>query len=307
METLTASSVSRRPPVLQFFRNLFGGSRRVTQEGQTPKAKVPKEKDDQLLERSGQAESEAMLLGKKLITTKISPSEVHEGMMEQHSKGPSLLKETAFENTTPAYENKLSELLNSTELEVGDADGFAGSMIHQLVQHPCEKVLVAGAEKEESSDSETLAEDGTSQLLCADDGVSMAAGTIAGVKDSSAEEEREYLLKDVRAEPAKTELYPWNRLINMYKQRRRLSSSKRSHVQRVPAQPLIEEEATLDLVVYGIAEPKAHVTLSNSAKIPSVCGFRENEAREMVDDCEIAHRDFGSNDPGSLEHHKNVY
>ncbi|KAJ7332946.1 hypothetical protein JRQ81_015126 [Phrynocephalus forsythii] len=295
MDDLSASSVFPRPPVLQFFRNLFGGHRHVTQEGKTSKTKDPKGKDDiggQLVEGSGQADSEAMLLGKNLSTTKFSPGGIHEGMMENYTKGTTLLKE--MENTTPFYENKLSDLLNSTGMEMGDASGFAGCIICRPAPRPCEKFPVSGQENEDFGDNEALAEDGASQLPCADDGVSMATGTIGDVKYSGAEEEREHLLKeDAEPETTKTESHPWNRLINMYKQRRRLLASKGSHVKDVPSQPLIEEEAMLDLVVYGIAAPKAHVTLSNSAKSASACGLPEDEARYVADDDEIARRDFG--------------
>ncbi|XP_042321129.1 uncharacterized protein LOC121929547 isoform X2 [Sceloporus undulatus] len=149
--------------------------------------------------------------------------------------------------------------------------------------------------------------DEVSQVLHAADGISMAVGSIADVKDCSAEEEKEHLLKeDVQTEAPKTELSPWNRLINMYKQRRRLPAPK-SHHQDISAQPLIEGETTLDLMVFGIAASKDHVPLTKPCGAGSAYGVPENEAGEIAGDCEITQRNLGLNDAESLEHPKNVY
>nr|XP_016848791.1 PREDICTED: uncharacterized protein LOC100554036 [Anolis carolinensis] len=145
------------------------------------------------------------------------------------------------------------------------------------------------------------------QDLQEDEGVSMVVDSMADVKDCSVEEEKEHLLKeDEQTEPPKAEVSPWNRLINMYKQRRRLPASKVTH-QVIPPQPLIEDEATLDLMIYGMAAPKAHVTLSNSSGADCAYGLPETEARENAGDCEVTEKNAGSNDEASLEHPKNVY
>ncbi|XP_061486602.1 uncharacterized protein LOC133386848 [Rhineura floridana] len=307
MDTLTATSVSSRPWVLQFLRNLFGSNRHVMQEDQRPneeandKVNVKSELLDSPLPDNG---LETTLLGKEPdTTTTTSSSEICEGLMGGCPEELSLLKEISLGDTTPINENKQSILFNSTGTEMGDSDGFADSVISNLAQGPCENVPVIGEKKEKSGDRGTLGKDGFPQVLCADDGIAMAAGSMTDVKGCSAEEEREHLLKeDVREEPAKAELSPWNRLLNMYKQRRRLPASKVLH-EDIPVQPVIEDEATLDLMIYGTATPKPHVILSNSL----VCGLSEYEDGAVAGDCEMTLRGPGRNDVDSLEHPKNVY
>ncbi|XP_042321128.1 uncharacterized protein LOC121929547 isoform X1 [Sceloporus undulatus] len=311
MDTLTASSVPSRPWVLQFFRNLFGGSRQVVQEGQRPKeeAQEKEELGSQFLDCPlGLSDTEAMLpTDQELGATETSPIEIQEGERESHTEELSLLKGRSFRKATPRNKKKLFGLLNSGEMEMGGSHGFTGTMIGQLVEHPCETVPAAGEKNNEPGDRETLGKDEVSQVLHAADGISMAVGSIADVKDCSAEEEKEHLLKeDVQTEAPKTELSPWNRLINMYKQRRRLPAPK-SHHQDISAQPLIEGETTLDLMVFGIAASKDHVPLTKPCGAGSAYGVPENEAGEIAGDCEITQRNLGLNDAESLEHPKNVY
>ncbi|XP_053098447.1 uncharacterized protein LOC128321925 isoform X2 [Hemicordylus capensis] len=299
MDTLTASSVSSRPWVLQFFRNLFG-SRHVTQEGEGPKANAKESKDD----KSELLDTEATLPGKG-PENNTSPNEIHEGVMDSCAKELSEMKHISLGDTIPTDEKKLS-LCNPTGLEMGDSEGFADSMTSNLAQDQCEKALVSGEKKRESSgDRGTVGKDEIASVLCVDnEEVSMATG---GIEDCSAEDEREHLLKeDVGAEPPKAELSPWNRLVNMYKQRRRLHSSKVPHLQDIPAQPETEDEATLDLMIYGFATPKFHVDLSDSPGTTCVCGLPENEAMELVDHCEAAQGDSRPNDDRNLEHPKNL-
>ncbi|XP_044287851.1 uncharacterized protein LOC123024324 [Varanus komodoensis] len=308
MDPLATSSVSSRLWVLQFFRNLFGSRQQVTQEGQSPQADA-EEKDDVRSELLGcpLPDSDMMLLGKEMSTANTSSHDIFEGVTESHSEELSLLKEMRLEDTTiPGDEKKLSALLKSTGMGMGDSDGSADSIISNSEQHPREKNHATGKKNKESGDR---GKDGISQVLSTDDEVSMTTGPMAEIKDTSTEEEKEHLLKeDVRLEPPKAELSPWNRLISMYKQRRRLPASKVSHLQDIPAQPVIEDEATLDLMIYGIAAPKAHITLSNSPGTVSACDrLPDNKVREVDGDCETEHRDSGPNDDESLEHPENAY
>ncbi|XP_033008494.1 uncharacterized protein LOC117048589 [Lacerta agilis] len=305
MDTLTASSVSNRPWVLQFFRNLFGSSRHVTQEGQRTKAKDEDNAKSELLESPLPDKGlEATLPGKEPDATNTSPNEICGGLMGSCPEELSLLKEISLGDTTPTKENKLPTSFHSARMEMGDSGGFADPMISGMAKDPCEKVPVTGEKEEESDDRETVGKDEFPQVLCADDGVAMSAGSMTDVKGCSVEEEREHLLKeDVQEEPPKADLSPWNRLLNMYKQRRWLPASKVD----IPVQPVVEDDATLDLMVYGIATPKAHVTLSNSSAVASACGLPENEDGEVAGDCETALRGPGRNYAGSLEHPKNVH
>ncbi|KAH0618787.1 hypothetical protein JD844_018263 [Phrynosoma platyrhinos] len=313
MDTLTASSVPSRPWVLQFFRNLFGGSRHVVQEKERPKAEEAQGKEEvgsQLLGCPlGLSDTEAMLpTDQELGATETSPIEIQESVIERRNEELSLLKGCSFRKATPRNKKKLCNLLNSKEMEMGGSHGFTGTKISLLVEHPCKAVPAPGEKKNEPGDRQTLGKDEVSQVLQTDDGVSMIMETMANVKDCSTEEEKEHLLKeDVQTEPPKAELSPWNRLINMYKQRRRLPASKVSHLQDISAQSVIEGETTLDLMVYGIAATKAHVTLSKPCGAGSAYGILENEAREIAGDCEITQRNLGLNDAESLEHPKNVY
>ncbi|XP_053248981.1 uncharacterized protein LOC128416014 [Podarcis raffonei] len=302
MDTLTASSVSSRPWVLQFFRNLFGSGRHVTQEGQRPKAKDEDNAKSELLDSPLPENGlEATLPGQEPDATKTSPSEICGGLMGSCPEELSLLKELSLGDTTPTNENKLPASFHSARMEMGDSDGFANPMISGLAKDPCEKVPVTGEKEEESDDRETVGKDEFPQVLCADDGVAMSAGSMTDVKGCSAEEEREHLLKEdaQEGEPPKADLSPWNRLLNMYKQRRWLPASKGD----IPVQPVVED----DLMVYGIATPRPHVTLSNSSAVCSACGLPENEDGEGAGDCETALRGPGRNDAGSLEHPKNVH
>ncbi|XP_025025929.1 uncharacterized protein LOC112541307 [Python bivittatus] len=301
MDTLTASSVSNRPWVLQFFRNLFGSSRHVTEEGERPKA-GEKEKDDiksELLD-CPLSDTEVAVPGQEPDIPKTSSSEICQAVMGSHTEELPLMKEVTLGDTSVKDENKLSALFNSTRMDLGDTDPFAESMLSNNG-----RVSAAGEKKHETSEGGTLGKHEITPAVCADDGISMAAGSIADIKDCNVEDETEHLLKeDVQIEPPKSELSPWNRLINMYKQRRRLPASKVSNVQDIPTQPVIEDEATLDLMVYGIATPKAHVTLSSSPESSCTLMLPENEIREMAGDCEIAHEDTGSNGGGSPKHLK---
>ncbi|KAM6458376.1 uncharacterized protein PHA67_016008 [Liasis olivaceus] len=333
MDTLTASSVSNRPWVLQFFRNLFGSSRHVTQEGERPKAGV-KEKDDiksELLD-CPLSDTEVADLGQEPDIPKTSSSEICQAVMGSPTEELPLMKEVTLGDTSVKDENKLSALFNSTRMDLGDTDPFAESMLSNNG-----RVSAAGEKEHETSEGGTpgklmkpkslwgkkkrggnvpfteqrplehTPKHEITPAVCADDGISMAAGSIVEIKDCNVEDETEHLLKeDVQIEPPKSELSPWNRLINMYKQRRRLPASKVSNVQDIPTQPVIEDEATLDLMVYGIATPKAHVTLSSSPESSCTLMLPENEIREMAGDCEIVHEDTGSNGGGSLKHLKSV-
>ncbi|XP_060089263.1 uncharacterized protein LOC132567603 [Heteronotia binoei] len=306
MDTLTASSVSSRPWVLQFFRNLFGSSRHVRLEGQGPKADA-KEKESvqsELLD-SPLPDTEARLSFKNTELDNTSFTEICEAVMDSHAEKLSgHLKEISLGDTISTAEKTFSTLLESTGLEMGDSDGFADSKINKLAHHPTE---IVPASDEKKSHRGTLGMDEISQAPCADDEVSMAARSLAVTEDCSAEEERELLLKeDVRVEPPKTELSRWNRLINMYKQRRRLPATKVSHLQSIPAQPETEDEATVDLMIYGVATPKPQFILSDSSGTAYVCGFPGNESGDLAGHCETAQG--GSNDAGStLEHPKNIF
>lgn len=150
MNTLMASAVSNRPWVLQFFRNLFGG-RHVTQEGQGSTAD-DKEKEDvksELLD-SPLFDTETTLPAKE-PENNTSPAEIREELMENHAKVPSGMKEISLGDTIPIDEKKMPALPNSTGLEMGDSDGFADSVISNLIQDPCEKAPVSGEKKGESS------------------------------------------------------------------------------------------------------------------------------------------------------------
>ncbi|KAL8178908.1 UNVERIFIED_CONTAM: hypothetical protein K2H54_057577 [Gekko kuhli] len=216
------------PWVLQFFRNLFGSSsRHVRLEGQGPKADTNEKEcvKSELLD-SPLPDTEARLSFKNTEPDDTSFSEICEGVMDSHAeKLPAHLKEISIGDTISTAEKTFSTLLESTGLEMGDSDGFADSTISKLADDPTEKVPASGEKKGHRG---TLGKDKISQALCADDEqVSMAARSLAVTEDCSAEEERESLLKeDVRVEPPKAELSRWNRLINMYKQRRRLPATK---------------------------------------------------------------------------------
>ncbi|XP_026533987.1 uncharacterized protein LOC113419011 [Notechis scutatus] len=296
METLTASSVSNRAWVLQFFRNLFGGSRHVTQEGEKPTAGV-KEKDDiksELLD-CALSDTEVAIPNQEPPIPKMTSSEICPMVISSHTEELPLMKEATLGDTSLKDENKVSALFNSTRMDLGDTESFAESMLSNN-----ERVSAAGEEGHNSSDRGTLGKHEITPIICAEDGVSLAAGSMTDIKDCNAEDETEHLLKeDVQKEPAKSELSPWNRLINMYKQRRRLPASKMSNIQVIPTQPVTEDEATLDLMIYDIANPSA--APSSSPKAFCILELPENEIREMADDREIACQDTGSNGSGSLK------
>uniref|UniRef100_A0ACB8F4Y5 Uncharacterized protein n=1 Tax=Sphaerodactylus townsendi TaxID=933632 RepID=A0ACB8F4Y5_9SAUR len=200
----------------------------MRQEGQGAKTDT-KEKEDvksELLD-SPLPDTEAKLSFKNTEPDNTSCNEICEGEMDSHTEKLSgHLKEISLGDTVSTAEKALSTLLESTGLEMGDSDVFADSTISELAPGPVEKDPPSGEKK---SHRGTLGKHEISQPLCADDEeVSMAARSLAVTEDfCSAEEEREYLLKeDVRVEPPKAELSRWNRLINMYKQRRRLPASK---------------------------------------------------------------------------------
>ncbi|XP_077192449.1 uncharacterized protein LOC143836838 [Paroedura picta] len=310
MDTLTASSVSSRPWVLQFFRNLFGSSRHVRLEGQGPKADA-KEKEgvkSELLD-SPLPDTEARLSFKNTEPDNTSFNEICEGVIDSHAEKLSgHLKEISLGDTISTAEKTFSTLLESTGLEMGDSDGFADSTLRKLAHDPAEQIPASDVKK---GHRETPGKDEISQALCADDDeVSMAAKSVAVSEDCSAEEEREHLLKeDVRVETPKAELSRWNRLINMYKQRRRLPATKVSHLQPIAMQPETEDEATVDLMIYGVATSKPHITLSKSSGTACVCGIPGNESGDLsADHCETAQEGSRSNDAGStLEHPKNMF
>ncbi|XP_062834528.1 uncharacterized protein LOC100554036 [Anolis carolinensis] len=310
METLTASSVSSRPWVLQFFRNLFGSTRHVSQERQPSKVEAEEKEavGGQLLDCPlGLSDTDAMLPpDEEPAMTELPSCDIHEDVIESHIEGLSLRKDSRFRQAIPRNK-KLSDLLRSAEVEKKGSEGLTSSMISQLVEQPGEGAPAAGEKKNEPNVKEIVGKNEVLQDLQEDEGVSMVVDSMADVKDCSVEEEKEHLLKeDEQTEPPKAEVSPWNRLINMYKQRRRLPASKVTH-QVIPPQPLIEDEATLDLMIYGMAAPKAHVTLSNSSGADCAYGLPETEARENAGDCEVTEKNAGSNDEASLEHPKNVY
>ncbi|XP_070604621.1 uncharacterized protein [Erythrolamprus reginae] len=288
METLTASSVSNRAWVIQFFRNLFGGSRNVTQEGEKPTAGV-KEKDDiksELLD-CALSDTEVAIPSQEPSISKMTLTEVCPVVMSSHTEELSLMKEATLGDTALKDENKLSVLFNSTRMGIGDTDPFAESRLSNN-----EKVSAVGEEDHNTSDRETLGKHETTPV--AEGGISMSAGSMDCIKDYNVEDETEHLLKEyVQKEAPKSELSPWNRLINMYKQRRRLPASKVSNVQVIPTPPVTEEGATLDLMIYGIEKPNA--ATSSSPKAFCVLELPENEIREMAGDCDKACQDTGPN------------
>ncbi|XP_039179090.1 uncharacterized protein LOC120298930 isoform X2 [Crotalus tigris] len=295
--------------VLQFFRNLFGGSRHVTQEGEKPMTGV-KEKDDiksELLD-CALSDTEVAIPSQEPCIPKTTSSEICPVVMSGQTEELPLMKEATLGDTALKDENELSALFNSTRMDLGDTDPFAESVLSNN-----ERVSVAGEKDHNSSDRGTLEKHEITPVIYADDGVSMAAGSMADIKDCNVEDEMEHLLKeDVQKEPPKSELSPWNRLINMYKQRRRLPASKviplclpiQSNIQAIPTQPVTEDEATLDLMIYGIANPNA--ATSSSPKAFCILELPENEIREMAGDCEIACQDTGSNGSGSPEHFQSM-
>ncbi|XP_034270547.1 uncharacterized protein LOC117663984 isoform X3 [Pantherophis guttatus] len=314
LEGLPSRGVRKRAWVLQFFRNLFGGSRHVTQEGEKPTAGV-KEKDDiksELLD-CALSDTEVAIPSQEPSVPKMTSSEICPVVMSSPTEELSLMKEATLGDTALKDENNVSALFNSTRMDLGDTAPFAESMLSNN-----ERVSAAGEEDHNSSDRGTLGKHEITPVTYAEDGVSMAAGSMADIKDCNVEDETEHLLKeDVQKESPKSELSPWNRLINMYKQRRRLPASKvannsylqiplwlpiQSNVQIIPTQPVTEDEATLDLMIYGIANPSA--TTSSSPKAFCILELPENEIREMADDHEIACQDTGSN--GSPKHFQSM-
>ncbi|KAJ6659859.1 hypothetical protein lerEdw1_018315 [Lerista edwardsae] len=77
-----------------------------------------------------------------------------------------------------------------------------------------------------------------------------------------------------------------------------------SHLQDIPAQPQIEDDATLDLMMYGLTTLKPQVNLPDAPETSGACGLPENEAEELAGHCEGAQGDLESKDAGILEHPK---
>lgn len=140
------ASVSSRPWVLQFFRNLFG-NRHAVQEGQGSTADAQEKEDikSELLD-SPSFDTETTLPSEE-PEIKTSPSETHEELMESHTKMLLGMKEINLGDTVPIDEKKQPALHNPTGLEMGDSDGLADS----LISNPCEKVPSLGEKKGESS------------------------------------------------------------------------------------------------------------------------------------------------------------
>ncbi|CAM5119625.1 unnamed protein product [Natator depressus] len=278
-----------RPSVLQLVRNLFG-LRQSTQEGPETRADAQergdvgdREEDSSLVPAGAESET-SQPAGKEL--TGDHPTDEPRGDATGDRMGEILgeLKNSSLGGTPSSRGRRSPPTLDHSGMEMGDAGVFVNTAVgkDKTAQDPCNRISGREAERvgEASGDTGTWGKAGISQVPRTDnEGVRPTAGPLAlTAQDFCAKEEREHLLKeDLNGGSPKAELSPWNKLINMYKQRRKLPVPKEH-----PVQLEMEEGATLNLTVYEFATPEPHLISSESSGTALIYRFPNDRAGETV-------------------------
>ncbi|XP_053880792.1 uncharacterized protein LOC128835379 isoform X1 [Malaclemys terrapin pileata] len=297
-----------RPSVLQLVRNLFG-LRQSVQEGPEARADAQESGDVRDLEENSSllpagAESETSEPAAKELTGDHPTDETHgdaTGNRMEEILGE--LKNISLGGAPSSHGRRSPPMLDPSGMELGDSGGFVNTAVgkDKTAQDLCSGISGREAERvgEASGDTGTWGKAGISQVLPADnEGITLTAGPLAMTpKDFHAKEERECLLKeDLNGGSPKAELSPWNKLVNMYKQRRKLPVPKEN-----PVQLEMEEGSTLNLTVYEFATPEPHLISSKSSSTALIFRFPDDGAGEAVGHFGRAQVDLRTNGLGAPE------
>ncbi|XP_074833400.1 uncharacterized protein LOC142001759 [Carettochelys insculpta] len=194
-------------------------------------------------------------------------------------------------------------------LEMGDSGGFVNTAVgkdKKTAQDPANRLSGRQTERlgEAYGDTGTWGKAGISQVLHADDErLTPTAGPPAvTLEKCHAKEERKHLLKDdLSGGSPKAAWSPWNKFINMYKQRRKLPLPK-LHLQENPEQLGMEEgPPTLNITVYEFATPAPHLISSKSSTTALICRLPDDKAGETVGHFGRAQVDLRANGQGTPE------
>ncbi|XP_067387713.1 uncharacterized protein [Emydura macquarii macquarii] len=199
------------------------------------------------------------------------------------------MKDISLRDTPSSSGRRSPRMLDHRGMEMGDSGGFlntAMSKENKAAQDPCSRISGREVERmgEASGDTGMWGKAGISQVLRADNqGITLTAGPLAMTpKDFHTKEEKERLLKeDLNGGSPKAELSPWNKLINVYKQRRKLPVPK-FHLHENPAQLGMEEGSTLNVTVYGFASSESHLISSKSSSTALIYRLPDGGAGETV-------------------------
>ncbi|KAH1170562.1 uncharacterized protein LOC123369289 isoform X1 [Mauremys mutica] len=297
-----------RLSVLQLIRNLFG-LRQSVQEGPETRADAQESGDIRDLEENSSlvpagAESETSEPEVKELTGDHTTDEPRGDATGDHMEEIlGELKNISLGGAPSRHGRRSPPMLYPSGMEIGDSGGFVNTAVgkDKTAQNPCSGISGREAERvgEASGDTGTWGKAGISQVLHADnEGITPTAGPLAMTpKDFHAKEEREHLLKeDLNGGSPKAELSPWNKLVNMYKQRQKLPVPKEN-----PVQLEMEEGSTMNLTVYEFATPEPHLISSQSSSTALIYRFPDDGAGEAVGHFGRAQVDLRTNGLGAPE------
>nr|XP_014427114.2 uncharacterized protein LOC106731718 [Pelodiscus sinensis] len=300
-----------RPSVLQLVRNLFG-LRQSVQEGPEIRADAQERGDTTDLEENSflvpdVADSENCLTaGKELTGDHPTREPCGDATGNQVEEILGELKDISL-GDIPSSRSR-SPTLDPSGMEMGDSGGFvnvAMSKENKTAQDPCCRISAREAERvgEASGDTGTWGKDGISQVPHPDDeGITPTAGPLAITPEElHAKEEREHLLTEaLNGGSPKAGLSPWNKLINMCKQRRKLPIPKH-HLQENPAQLGMKEGPTLNLTLYEFATSEPHLISSKSSTTTLIYRLPDAGAEETAGHFDRTQLDLRANGLGTPE------
>ncbi|XP_032624687.1 uncharacterized protein LOC116818118 [Chelonoidis abingdonii] len=297
-----------RPSLFQLVRNLFG-LRQSVQEGPETRADAQESEDFRDLEENSSlepagAESETSEPEVKELTGDHTTEEPHgDATSDRMEEILGELKSISLGGAPSSHGRRFPPIVDPSGMKIGDSGGFVNTAVDKdkTAQNPCSGISGREAERvgEASGDTGTWGKAGTSQVLHADnEGITLTAGPLAMTpKDFHAKKKRERLLKeDLNGGSPKAELSPWNKLINMYKQGRKLPVPKEN-----PVQLEMEEGSTLNLTVYEFATPEPCLISSKSSSTALIYRFPDGSAGEAVGHFGRAQVDLRTNGLGAPE------